>query len=209
MAAASGQSERRLEAVGRHVHLGARVEEQSGHLDVPVHGGLHERGVHLVRLVLLVGAGLEQEAHHLEVALVAGERERRLLELVRVRVDAGPVLQEDLGDGHVAGRGGLHEGRVPVLVVVLHVGASLEQQPHDLLVPAGARVHERRVAGRGLRVHVRPVLEQQAHDVRVAGGGRLHERRAVALHAAVLNVGAHGEQHLGQLVVAGRAGQRQ
>ena len=52
--------------------------------------------MHLVRLVLLVGAGLQQEAHHLQVALVARQRQRRLLELVRVGVDAGAVVQEDL-----------------------------------------------------------------------------------------------------------------
>ena len=36
-------------------YLGPGVEEESGDLDVSVHRGLHERGVHLVRLVLLCG----------------------------------------------------------------------------------------------------------------------------------------------------------
>ena len=61
-----------------------------------VHGSLHERGVHLVRFVLLVGTGLEQEAHHLQMALVAGEGEGGLLELVRVGVDSRAVAQKDL-----------------------------------------------------------------------------------------------------------------
>ena len=77
-------------------YLCTGVEEESGDLDVSVHRSLHERGVHLVRLVLLVGAGLQQEAHHLQVALVARQRQRRLLELVRVGVDASAVLEQGL-----------------------------------------------------------------------------------------------------------------
>ena len=33
-----------------------------------------------------------------------------------------------------------HEGSVPVLVVVLHVGPGLQQHAHHLLVAAGTRV---------------------------------------------------------------------
>ena len=54
------------------------------------------------------------------------------LEFVAVGVDASTELKEDLGDGAVAGRGGLHEGSVPVLVVVLHVRASLQQNSNNL-----------------------------------------------------------------------------
>jgi hypothetical protein len=47
------QRQRGLEAVGWHVDLGPGVEQEPGHLHMAVHGGLHERRVHLVRLVLL------------------------------------------------------------------------------------------------------------------------------------------------------------
>jgi hypothetical protein len=50
-------------------YLGPGVEEEPGHLHMAVHGGLHQRRVHLVRLVLLVSARLQQEPHHLQVAL--------------------------------------------------------------------------------------------------------------------------------------------
>ena len=42
-------------------YLGPGVEEESGDLDVSVHRSLHERGVHLIGLVLLVRAGVKQE----------------------------------------------------------------------------------------------------------------------------------------------------
>ena len=42
-------------------YLGPGVEEESGDLDVSVHRCLHERGVHLIGLVLLVRAGVKQE----------------------------------------------------------------------------------------------------------------------------------------------------
>ena len=61
-----------------------------------VHGCLHERGMHLVGLMLLVGAGLEKEAHHLQMTLVAGQGEGGLLELVGVGVDSSAVAKEDL-----------------------------------------------------------------------------------------------------------------
>ena len=61
-----------------------------------IHGRLHERGMHLVGLVLLVSAGLEQEAHHLQMALVAGQGEGGFLELVRVGINPGAVAQKDL-----------------------------------------------------------------------------------------------------------------
>ena len=61
-----------------------------------VHAGLHQRRVHLVRLVLLISTGLQQETHHLQVALVAGQGQGGLLELVRVGVDTGAEAQKDL-----------------------------------------------------------------------------------------------------------------
>lgn len=69
-----------------------------------------------------------------------------------------------------------------VLVVVLDVGAALEQRAHALLVAAGARVHERRVAGPRHGVDVGVVRDQQSHDVHVARARRLHQRGAVTLH---------------------------
>ncbi len=40
------------------------------------------------------------------------------------------------------------------------------------------------------------MLDEQLADLGVSGGGRLHQRGAVALHPAVLHVGAHGEKNL-------------
>jgi hypothetical protein len=64
--------------------------------------------------------------------LVAGEGESGLLELVAVSVDAGPELEEDARHAAVTGRGRLHQRRVAVLVVVLHVGVRLQQHTHHL-----------------------------------------------------------------------------
>ena len=51
-------------------YLGPGVEEESGDLDVSVHRSLHERGVHLVRLVLLVRARVQEEPEKGEKYLV-------------------------------------------------------------------------------------------------------------------------------------------
>jgi hypothetical protein len=64
--------------------------------------------------------------------LVAGEGESGLLEFVAVGVDAGPELKEDARDAAVSGGGSLHQRRVAVLVVVLHVGIRLQQHTHHL-----------------------------------------------------------------------------
>jgi len=77
----------------------------------------------------------------LQFTFVASQGEGGLLELVGVGVDSGTVLEEDLGNADVTGRRGLHQGRVAVLVVVLHVGAILEKEPHNSLVASGASVH--------------------------------------------------------------------
>ena len=47
-------------------------------------------------------------------------------------VDPCPELEKDLGDPAVAGGGGLHEGCVPVLVVVLNVSTSFQQHTDNL-----------------------------------------------------------------------------
>ena len=87
-----------------------------------------------------------RQATNLKLTFVARQREGRLLELVGMGVDAGAVLQQDLGDGHVTGRCGLHERRVSVLVVVLDVRAGLEKEANDAFVTPRACVHERGVA---------------------------------------------------------------
>ena len=81
-------------------------------------------------------------------------------------VDPGAELEQDSGHGAVTRAGRLpvnkphinieqlvgvlrlltvkpvdsHEGSVPVLIVVLHVGPGLQQHAHHLLVAAGTRV---------------------------------------------------------------------
>ena len=84
-----------------------------------------------------------------------------------VGVDPGAELEQDSGHGAVTRAGRLpvnkphinieqhlvgvlrlltvkpvdsHEGSVPVLIVVLHVGPGLQQHAHHLLVAAGTRV---------------------------------------------------------------------
>lgn len=40
-----------------HTNLRPRVKQQPRHLDMPVHACFHQRGVHLVGLVLPISAG--------------------------------------------------------------------------------------------------------------------------------------------------------
>ena len=141
MSSARRQGKRRLETIGWHVDLGARVEQEPGYLDVTIHRGFHQGRVHLICLVFLVGAGFQQEANHLQVTLVAGQRQRRLLKLVRVRVDSGSVAQQDFSDADVAGGCSLHQRGVTVLIVVLNVSVRLEKNRDDFFVATGDNVY--------------------------------------------------------------------
>jgi hypothetical protein len=184
VSAARGQRQRRLERVLGHVDTGTVGDEKPRDLAVAVHARLHERRVHLVCPVLAVGAPLKQELAHVRVALVGGQRERRLLELVRARVDLGARLHENARALHIARTRRLHERRVAVLVRLLELDAQRlapvlegDEELDNWRVVALDGVVEGRVATGGLGVRIGAVFEQERRDLGVAIGARLYERR--------------------------------
>lgn len=82
----------------------------------------------------LVCSGRQQKPHHIQMPLITGQCKGTLLELIRVGVDARPVLQQDLSHTHMTGTGSFHQWRVSVLVVVFHVCPALQQDPHHCFV---------------------------------------------------------------------------
>ncbi len=92
---------------------------------------------------------LRQEFHVETVVpftFITGQRKGALLELVGVCVNPGSRVQQDLGYVDMSSASGLHQWSVPVLVVLLHIGARFDQIADYVFVATTRRIVERGVA---------------------------------------------------------------
>jgi hypothetical protein len=106
-------------------------------------------------------------------------------------------------------RGGLHQRRMPILVMVFDIRSMRQQDIDSVNVTISTGVHQRSVASRRLGVDVGPVTQQQVHYVDMTCRGGLHQWRTVVLLAPILHLSLHRQQHLSQFEIARRTGQRQ
>ena len=188
-------------APARGVHLGAVEQEKLGHLCVSAQRREHERAETLLSAVFDVRLPLEKEFDDLLVSLPAGEGEGTVLVAVRLHVDLGRVVQQELGDPFVAGQGGKHEGRAAVFGAVFHARLSLQQEGHYFFVPQGAGPRESAVVRRlGWRVDVRPPIEKQLGDGHVALATSFEKRRVACL-VPVIHVRAALEKQFDNILL--------
>ena len=70
--------------------------------------------------------------------------------------------------------GGLHERGVAVLVLVLYVSTSIEQNLHNILIASAAGVGEGSVTNAGLGVDISSMVDEELHYVSIPTRGSLH-----------------------------------
>uniref|UniRef100_A0A182IZA9 Uncharacterized protein n=1 Tax=Anopheles atroparvus TaxID=41427 RepID=A0A182IZA9_ANOAO len=142
-----GQHERRdaqLTARAR-VDFGAVLQKQLDDVHVATASRQTERRVvrHVPMLPVRVHA--QQQLDHLVPPPGARQRQGRVLRAFRLRLDLRTITQQRVNHFLVAGRRRQYQRREALLVLVLDVGATLDQQLHQVLVSAGTGERERGV----------------------------------------------------------------
>src|SRR5947209_793895 len=192
-----GGGDERGEAFGRvRVHVGPVREERVERGDATVGGGeddgresrivahVHVRALRYQSVDYLVvssARGGEQEGRAAAVAARAHVRAARYEHLhdgeVFLKLSFGGLSLPLSGEGYLL-RGGLHQGRVVVLVARVHVSALRQKELHNVVLTLPAGPEQRRPAIVWARVHVSALRQQLVRDIGVAVRRGERERRA-------------------------------
>ena len=76
-------------------------------------------------------------------------------------------------------RGSLHERGVAILVLVLYISTSIEQDLDHIFIASTASIGEGSVTNTRLGIDVGSVVDEELHDVSIATRGSLHKRGRV------------------------------
>ena len=76
----------------------------------------------------------------------------------------------------MSARGSLHERGVAILVLVLYVRTSVEQDLDHVFIASATSIGEGSVTNAGLGIDVGSVVDQEFHNISIATRSSLHER---------------------------------
>ena len=191
------------------VDVGAVVEHQAGHR-VPAFRGGDQKGASPVASGnVRVGAGRDQRA--CAAGISRGGREQDRTEAVRGnRPDVGAGVDEKVRDGGMASGAGPHQGGLPHPTLRdVDLCPTLDQQPHQRLVPGVHGGHQWGVAAPARRVDGSPGVEQHPRNRRVAVAAG-EEQRRLAILVGDVGVGPGLQQRIDDPggVAQGGPGQR-
>ena len=200
--------QRRAAGAVPDVDVGALIEHQPGDGVAAGGDGQQEGGAAVGGGDVGVGPGRDQRPRARGVPLLRREQDGPEA-VAGDRVDVVAALHEQAGDGRMPAGDGPHQRRLAhARLGHVHIGAPVEQQPHQHLVAAVHRGQQRRVTAPAGGVHVRAGIEEQPGE-RQAAVGAGEQQRGLAVLVRRVGIGPRAHQDGGDAGVAAKRGPRQ